>query len=214
MSNEDRFQELAHKALAKTAQPAEQAELRALIANDPKLKHEFEELGVEAALARETLPMMEDIERPSAHMPQPPMERLRREVGKVFKQPVSPSDELREMLERLERWAGGLRSGAGREKVLQWMNELRASLSEGLAGPAMLREQMPSMLREESTPYMFRKLMAEGEERRESQDQREADFEKRLSHLEERIEKTARVVQELGDDLRSCLEELRREKKR
>lgn len=40
----ERFHELAHKALAKQATQAEQRELRALIAEDPKLKEEMEHL--------------------------------------------------------------------------------------------------------------------------------------------------------------------------
>ena len=56
MINDERFCELAHKALAKEAQPAEQAELQTLFTGDPTLKSEFEEMGAEAAIAREILP--------------------------------------------------------------------------------------------------------------------------------------------------------------
>jgi anti-sigma factor RsiW len=56
MSNEERFHELAHKALSKEAQVAERAELQTLIAENPKLKEEFEQMGAESAAAREILP--------------------------------------------------------------------------------------------------------------------------------------------------------------
>ena len=55
ISDDERFHELAHKALANEAQPAEQAELQALIAENPKLKEEFEQMGPESAAARDYL---------------------------------------------------------------------------------------------------------------------------------------------------------------
>src|SRR5882762_1466866 len=93
-STEERFHELAHKALAKEVQPAEHSELQALIVENPELKGEFEQLDAERTAAREMLMLMADVEDPQRPAPAIPRERLKRRVAEVFAQRQAPEGEL------------------------------------------------------------------------------------------------------------------------
>jgi len=211
LSNEERFCELAHKAIAKEAQPAEQAELQALLAENPTLKKEFEEMGAEAAIAREILPLLEDIQHPTGRIPQPPIERLKREVGKVFAQRRSKKRELRELLDRLETWASGAMRAEGRQ-VMELLATLRASVSEMRELRPAAAALVSTMLFEESPRFAPRG-------RSEKEQRRQAEFEERLRRLEERIgeiertahESIARMAHDCTQEVRALLNELKRE---
>jgi hypothetical protein len=135
MDDEKRFHELAHKALANEAQPAEQAELRALIAENPKLKEEFERMRAETAAAREILPLLEDVQHPQGNIPRAPMRRLQKEIREVFEQRSESKIELRELLARLEKWTVG-QFGIERERVMHLVSLLQHSLGAGRSEPA------------------------------------------------------------------------------
>ena len=93
----ERFHELAHKALAKRATQPKQWELRALIAENPKLKEEMEHLGGEAGVIRELLPLLADLQQHPRVIPHALMDRLRTEVGEELVRRCSrtPSNESR-----------------------------------------------------------------------------------------------------------------------
>ena len=188
MINDERFCELAHKALAREAQPAERAQLLALLAENPALKKEFEEMRAEAAIAREILPLLEDIEHPTGQIPQPPMERLKRQVQKVFEQGGSQKRELRELLAELESWAGGAMRAEGGQ-VMKLVAALRASVSETQGVRRAPTSSLRSMIMREA-PGMVPKVRSDEEQRRE------AEFEERLRVLEERIDRIGQVSQE------------------
>lgn len=114
IGDNERFHVLAHKALSKQATPAEQRELRSLITENPKLKEEMEELGGEAAIIREVLPLLEDLEQPPSGVPHPLMDRLKREVGEVIDANRKSKGDLRELLSKLEDWAHRRRAPAAR----------------------------------------------------------------------------------------------------
>jgi hypothetical protein len=147
--DDERFCELAQKAIAKKAAPAEQAELEALLAGDPKLKEEFEEMGVDAALAREILPLMEDIEHPQGMGGHVPVERLRREVGEVFARRRASRRGLGELLAEIEKWVRRDPARAAREEG----TALVRALQELLLGGAVLREEAASF---EAAPRALR----------------------------------------------------------
>ena len=98
-----RFHELVHNALDGRAKTAEEAELKALLARNPALHNEFEQLKAAAAAAREILPLLEHLEPPGGHIPPPPIERLKTEVGNVLA--GKSSEPLEQLLSRLEQWA-------------------------------------------------------------------------------------------------------------
>src|SRR5437899_3338719 len=103
--DEERFHELAHKALANENQANEQAELQTLITEHPKLKEEFERIRTETAVAREILPMLEDLKYPQKGIPRPPMRRLRKETREVFISYGAESKrELHDLIAALEAW--------------------------------------------------------------------------------------------------------------
>src|ERR1700674_3887116 len=106
-SDDERFCELAHKTIAKEAQQAELAELQTMLENNPELKGEFAQIEAEAALAREILPSMDTIQHPPGRVPQVPMDRLRREVRKVFEQRKGSQGRLRQLLSELQELITG-----------------------------------------------------------------------------------------------------------
>jgi hypothetical protein len=127
-NNEHRFHELAHKSLAKEIQPAEEAELEALIAENPELKKEFEQLRGEMPAIRELLTLIQDVENPQGDVPAIPMERLKERVEAVFTQ-RQPSDvNILEALTKLEQWAAAL-VGNERKKVMELIEGIRTWVS-------------------------------------------------------------------------------------
>lgn len=208
-SNDERFHELVHKVLANEAQPTEQSELRTLIAEDPKLKEEFEQLTVEGAVVRHILPMLEDFQHHRSPTPPPPMARLGKEVARVFEEKGARLEEVHELLESLKRWAGGLRTGEGRTNVFQWVDEFRASLlgrhgevrAMGAPAHAVFAEE-PSCLTREGVRG----------ERNARELQRNAEFERRLGDLAGRIEQAAQMANQCGEELRELVEIFKRER--
>ncbi len=210
ISDEERFHELAHKALANKAQPAEQAELRALIAENPELKEEFEQLGVESSLVQEILPLLEDIEHPRPDTPHPPMQRLQKEIRAVFEpRPESPG-EVRELLGKLEKWAAR-QIGAERERIMELISFLRESLSAAVPEPpvGMMAMLMENRVHIDLTPDPTLREEAEARATHEPAEEtrrREVEFENRLRSLEERIRHAEEITHECGEEVRGLLE--------
>lgn len=131
----ERFQELAHQALAGEATPAGQEELQALLAAHPPLREEMGRLEKEAALLREVLPLLEDLRQPPRDLPPPPRQRLRREVAAVFRaREQRAGDELRALLRRLRETLGGP-PAAGRQELTRLIAALRDWLEAHASWP-------------------------------------------------------------------------------
>jgi hypothetical protein len=215
MSNEERFHELAHKALAREAQAAEQAELRALIAENPKLKDEFEQLGAESAAIREMLPLLEDIEHPLAQIPPPPLARLQKVVRDVFDRRKESAGELRELLTRLEQWASRL-VGEERARIMELIVGLRESLMAqvGAPAPAGMAPLRSRRVRYAAAPMLPEEVMAcAPTSMREEEMAGEAELEDRLKALEARIRRAEEVAHECRAEVQGLLEAFARSRK-
>ena len=194
MSNE-RFCELAHKSLAKEAQPPEEAELQALLAENSELKREFEEMTVEAKAAREILPLLEDISNPQGSIPPPPMERLKEAVGDVFRQRREAKDDPWDLLAKLEKWASG-QTGSERDRIATLISNLRRFLFAARSRASTLPQALAS-----AEEFEF-------SERWPSEHWRPTEFEDRLRHLETRIRKIEGLAHESEQELNSVLKQL------
>ena len=210
ISNNERFHELAHRALAKLATPTEQRELGAMIAENPKLKEMMEQMGGEASVLREILPMLEDLQHPLPIIPAPPMERLRSEIGEVFESRKRSKAELGDLLARLETWARQ-QAGASREEVTAMANVLRSSLlgegsEELMADTAMFRTSKivcaAPRLMEEAEAY----AMADKNKRQQS------ELEDRLRSIDKRLHQAEEISRECREEMRQLLEFLAHEK--
>ncbi|MEI6195197.1 MAG: hypothetical protein WCS42_12790 [Verrucomicrobiota bacterium] len=210
ISDNERFHELAHKALAKQATPTEQRELGAMIAENPKLKEAMEQMGGEAELLRELLPMLEDLQHPMPDIPPPPMELLRSEVGKVFESRKKTKAELGELLARLEKWARQ-QAGTSRDEVMAMVNVLRSSfLGEAtedlMADVAMLRS---------TTIACAAPTIMEGAEtyaRADESMRRHAEVEDRLRSIDQRLRRSEEISRECREEMRRLLEFMAQEK--
>jgi len=212
--NEERFHELAHKVLAKVAQPAEQSELRALIVENPKLKEEFGQMGAESRAMREILPLLKDIEHPQGKFPPSPMQRLQKAVREVFEPPPEPRGEVREWLARLEKWAS---SGIGteRDRIMEFISFLRKSPAAG--GEPVLAEM--ALFRTPASRYAARPRLEEEAEARaisemeEQSKKRDAEFEDRLRSLEARIRRAEQLTHACQEEIQGLLETFIHERK-
>lgn len=233
INSDDRFHELVHKALAKEASPAAQKELRALIAENPNLKEELEQMRAEVAVAREILPLLEDVQHPPGRTPTAPMERLRKEIAAVFEGNSGWKVEVQGLLGKLEDWAGRM-MGAEREQLMAAIAALRQTLSASGEAPvteaAMLYESRAYARDESASMNEARtRLMAEKavvEDRRAAlenrlrrlttematEGKRRSELEDRLRHLESRIKEAEETAHECREEVRVLLDLLRRER--
>ena len=215
----ERFHELAHKALAEKATQAEQRELRALIAEDPKLKEEMEHLGGEAGVIRELLPLLEDLQQQPRGIPDDLMERLRTEVGEVLDANAKSKNEIVDLLTRLEKWARQ-QVGASREEVTALVALLRGSLlareGEGRgAEPAMLRQSHLATMRGSHFAHAAPRLMEAVEARsREEEDRSRAELEIRLLSVGARLQQAEGITPKCRAEVLALLETLSRERER
>ena len=228
MSDNERFHELAHKVLANAAEPAERAQLQALIAENPPLKKEFSQLGKEAEAAREILMLMEDIDvgydpHQEPSMP-PPMERLRTAVQEVFEPGSTMSvgrvqGRVGRSLQILEHWAGR-QVGAGQKEVLDSIASLRRAFM-AMSRPRELQAEATlsrgkAFIQSHETLLHSRpeqRVISKGSVQARGRRGREAELMPRLVALERRIrdiEATARDCrQELSELLGEMAEETR-----
>ncbi len=113
--SDQRFFDLALKAIAQQASEAERADLDALLARQPDLRAEFARLQADVRLAKDALPLVEATRATSGELPAYARGRLQTKVRQTLgrPQPVasSASDEERPMLWRW-RWLLGLATAA------------------------------------------------------------------------------------------------------
>lgn len=208
ISENERFHVLAHKALAKQATPTEERELRALIADDPKLKEEMEHLGGEAAVLRELLPLLQDLEQPPRGIPRSLMDRLTKDVGEVLDANGKSKRDLRELLAKLEDWAHR-QTGVSRDEVAALVALLRGSLLK--EGEATLADV--AILRAPEVSYTAPRLREEVTGRaREATARRQEELERRLVSLEARLEEAQEITSKCRNDVRGLLEIFERER--
>jgi anti-sigma factor RsiW len=220
-SENQRFHDLAHMALAGQATPAEQRELRALIAENPELNQEMKALGNEAGMVRELFPLLEDLKRPSGGVPQALMEKLNAEVGAVLDANAKSKGQLNDLLSGIEGWVRS-RAGGGVEEAMAAVGHLRGLLTRtGLSRP--FEEFAPWFLpARQASARVATKAHAElkspkGEELHESERRQESghagkeDIENRLHALNTRLEKAEAISRECREEIRAILEVLTRE---
>src|SRR5437667_12024582 len=82
--NDERFFDLAMKAIARQSTDAERAELESLLANQPELKAQFEQIRAEAHLAKEVLPLAAAAESTAGELPGYARERLQTKVRQTL----------------------------------------------------------------------------------------------------------------------------------
>ncbi len=210
ISDNDRFHELAHKALTKQATPVEQRELGAMIAENPKLKVEMEQLGGEAAVVREILPLLEALQHPVPNIPAPPMDRLRSEVGSVFESRGKSKAELGDLLSRLEKWARQ-QAGASREEVTAMVNVLRSSLLGG--GTEELMADVRMLSASKLAPAAPRLLEeAESYALADESKRRQEELEERLRSIDKRLRQAEEISSDCRKEMHQLLEFIGREK--
>jgi plasmid stabilization system protein ParE len=170
----------------------------------------MEQMGGEAAVLREILPLLEDLQHPVPNIPAPPMDRLRSEVGAVFESREKSKAELGDLLSRLEKWARQ-QAGASREEVKAMVNVLRSSLlgegsEELMADVRMLSASKfapaaPRLL-EEAESY----ALADESKRRQE------ELEDRLRSIDKRLQQAEDISSECRKELHQVLELIGREK--
>ena len=109
--NDERFFDLAMKAIARQGTDAERAELDALLAREPELKTEFERLRVEVGVTKEALPLVNATEATAGEIPAYARGRLQTKVRQTLGRPQPADDSKREREHGAMwtwRWALGL----------------------------------------------------------------------------------------------------------
>ncbi len=104
--NDERFFDLAMKAIARQSSEAERKELEALLASHPERKAEFERLRTAARLANEALPLVDATEATAGELPAYARGRLQTKVRQTLGRPAEP-EAAREQTAREFAW--GLR---------------------------------------------------------------------------------------------------------
>ena len=85
--SDQRFFDLAMKAIARQASEAERAELDALLAREPQRRAEFEGLQADTRLAREVLPLVDATDATAPELPGYVRERLQTKVRQTLGRP-------------------------------------------------------------------------------------------------------------------------------
>jgi anti-sigma factor RsiW len=113
--NDERFFDLAMKAIARQASDAERAELDALLASRPELKAEFERLQAEVRIAKEILPLANAVEATAGEFPAYARSRLQTKVQETLGRPPASESKRERALKELIwgwRWWLGLAGAA------------------------------------------------------------------------------------------------------
>ncbi len=109
--NDQRLFDLAMKVIARQATDTERAELETLLASDPELRKEFDQLQADVRLAKATLPLVEATAAGAGEFPAYARERLQTKVRQTLGRPAAEAPGDR----RLGwgwRWAMGLAAAA------------------------------------------------------------------------------------------------------
>jgi len=94
--NEDRFFDLAMKAIARQSSAVEKVELEALIAAKPELQAELDRLEAEARLAKEVLPILAATEASAGELPAYARGRLQTKVRQTLAKNHPPDQPARD----------------------------------------------------------------------------------------------------------------------
>ena len=106
--NDERFFDLAVKAIAHQANDAERADLDALLAREPELRAEFTRLEADARLAKDALPLVDAMRETKGQFPAYARERLQTTVRQMLGRPESAAEEPDRSLAWGWRWVLGL----------------------------------------------------------------------------------------------------------
>jgi hypothetical protein len=109
--NDERFFDLAMKAIARQATDAECAELDALLAREPKLRAEFNRLETDARVAKDALPLVDAMQTAMGELPAYARERLQTKVRQTLGRPAAEKRPGRNLAWRW-RWVLGLAAAA------------------------------------------------------------------------------------------------------
>ena len=112
--NDERFLELAMKAIGRQATDAERAELAAVLAKQPERKMDFDRLQSAAGLVKDVLPMVSATESSTGEFPTYARERLQMKVRQTLGGPRTAKGTLAWNW----RWVLGLATGAALVVVL------------------------------------------------------------------------------------------------
>ena len=112
--NDERFLELAMKALGRQATDAERAELETALAKQPERRTEFDRLQSAAGMVKDVLPMVSATEASAGEFPAYARERLQTKVRQTLGAPRT----AKAMSAWNWRWVLGLATGAALVVVL------------------------------------------------------------------------------------------------
>ena len=118
--NDERFFDLAMKAIARQADDAERSELEALLAREPELRAEFARLQADARITREALPLVKAMETTAGEFPTFARERLQTKVRQTLGRPEAPAKEPDRSIAWGWRWALGLAAAAAAVMLVVW----------------------------------------------------------------------------------------------
>ncbi len=106
--NDERFFDLAMKVIAQQATDAERAELNSSLAEDPKLKVEFERLQAETKLAKEVVPLLAATESTAGEFPAYARGRLQTKVRETLGAHRTPLQDAEKKSAWRWQWILGL----------------------------------------------------------------------------------------------------------
>ena len=112
--NDERFLELAMKAMGRQATDAERTELEAMLTKQPELKTEFDRLQADARLVKEVLPLVSATGAAAGEFPGYARERLQTKVRQTLGEP----QRAKSTSAWNWRWVLGLATGAALVVVL------------------------------------------------------------------------------------------------
>ena len=107
LMNDERFFDLAMKAIARQSTDAERAELDALLAREPGLRTAFVKLEADVRVAKETLPLVQATQATTGQLPAYARERLQTKVRQTLGRPEAKNQPDRSLAWGW-RWVLGL----------------------------------------------------------------------------------------------------------
>jgi hypothetical protein len=110
--NDERFFDLAMKAIARQAGDAERAELDALLAREPELRAEFARLQADARVAKDAMLLANAMEATAGEFPAYARERLQTKVRQTLGRPATSAEEPDRSFAWGLRWVLGLAAAA------------------------------------------------------------------------------------------------------
>jgi hypothetical protein len=140
----ERFLDLARRALTGKATASEQQEIADMLGNEPSLEAEYQRLGKDLSIVKEILPLLKAAEAPGRTVPPMARSRLQAKVRESLARKQETAEERRGLFDVILSWAEGGRT----EEVRQRRLALIAEIPERL-----LRRPEPEMLFE-ATPRL------------------------------------------------------------